>query len=264
VSDVSRPPIDVNRLQSICPGRRVEVVETIPSTNAALLADGAAPAGAVLVAEEQTAGRGRLERSWTSPARAGLLFSVLLRPSPPVATWGWLPLLAGVALSEAVTEVSGVDVGLKWPNDLVVRATDEKLAGVLTQAVSDRVVIGIGLNVSTTREELPLPTATSLLLKARTAPDRTALLAAILARLDAWLAGWEREGGEARAVGLADAYAAASATVGREVTAALITGETLRGRAVGVDADGRLRISVGAIEQAIGAGDVAHVRASER
>ena len=73
----------------------------------------------MLVAEHQHAGRGRLDRSWTSPPRAGLTFSIVLRPTVPIRTWGWLPLLAGVALDEAVAAATGVPVALKWPNDLL-------------------------------------------------------------------------------------------------------------------------------------------------
>jgi BirA family biotin operon repressor/biotin-[acetyl-CoA-carboxylase] ligase len=138
-NDLDRPPLREDALRrglveddSIwC---AVSVVRESASTNADLAAaarDDAAE-GLVLVAEAQTAGRGRLDRSWASPPRAGLTFSVLLRPAFPVSGWGWLPLLAGVATAGALTRVTEVDVRLKWPNDVIVG--DRKLGGILTEA----------------------------------------------------------------------------------------------------------------------------------
>ena len=129
------------------------------STNADLLATARERADRqVLVAEQQTSGRGRLDRVWTSPPRAGLLFSMLVRPRAPIAEWGWLPLLTGVALAEAVQDVAGLACALKWPNDLLLGEQRRKAAGILVQSTEDAVVIGIGLNVSTTLDELPVPT----------------------------------------------------------------------------------------------------------
>jgi BirA family biotin operon repressor/biotin-[acetyl-CoA-carboxylase] ligase len=197
---VDRAPIDVDALGRRL-GRRwahVDVVAETESTNGDLMADPDAPDHAVLVAEHQRAGRGRLDRSWQSPPRAGLTFSMVLRPSAPIPTWGWLPLLTGVAL-EAVVAVTGADVALKWPNDLLHRPSDAKLAGILAQTSGAAVVIGIGLNVSTTRDELPVPTATSLELCGAVGVDRTELLLAILERFDARAADWADAGGDAEA-----------------------------------------------------------------
>src|SRR5688572_3072503 len=132
------------------------------STNAELMraAGEDAPEGTVLVAEHQVAGRGRLDRIWTSPPRAGITVSFLLRPDVPAARKGWLPLLTGVALAEAVAEVTGVLASLKWPNDLLA-ADGRKLAGILAESTGRAVVVGVGLNVSTTTAELP-DTGTSL------------------------------------------------------------------------------------------------------
>ena len=114
----------------------VDVVASTGSTNADLLARAVAapdaPEGQVLVAEEQTAGRGRLGRSWTSVPGASLTFSVLLRPAPVQAgRRGWLPLMTGVAVASAVRAVAGLDAVLKWPNDVLVG--DRKLAGILAE-----------------------------------------------------------------------------------------------------------------------------------
>ena len=156
-----RAPLDPAALRRALarPGglwRAPEVVESTGSTNADLLARALAgePEGAVLAAEEQRAGRGRMGRTWTSPPRAALTVSVLLKPAVPPARRGWLPLLTGVAVATAVTQVAGVETRIKWPNDLL--AADAKLAGILAEAAGDAVVVGIGLNVSTEPAELPL------------------------------------------------------------------------------------------------------------
>jgi BirA family biotin operon repressor/biotin-[acetyl-CoA-carboxylase] ligase len=150
----ARAPLDAASLRraALRPGglwREIEVVTSTGSTNADLLARAlrGEPEGVVLAAEEQTAGRGRMGRTWTSPPHAALTFSLLLNPGVPPARRGWLPLLTGVAVAAAVTEVTGVGTGLKWPNDVL--AGEAKLAGILAEAAGDAVVVGIGLNVST-------------------------------------------------------------------------------------------------------------------
>jgi BirA family biotin operon repressor/biotin-[acetyl-CoA-carboxylase] ligase len=254
-------PLDSAALQDALRPRwaRVQVVERTTSTNSDLLADPAAPDRTVLAAEEQLAGRGRFDRSWTSPPRAGLTFSVLLRPAVPLAAWGWLPLLAGVALREAVDGTTGTATALKWPNDLL--ADDgRKLAGILAQTRDDAVVIGIGLNVDTAENELPVHAATSLLLAGAGAVDRTALLAAILTRLDARYAQWADCGGDAAASGLIDAYRSACATIGKAVRVALGDESVVEGEASDVDVLGRLVVRTPDGPRAISAGDVEHLR----
>jgi len=246
--------------------RDIQVVESTGSTNADLLARAQAgePEGAVLAAEEQRAGRGRMGRTWTSPPRAALTFSVLLKPAVPPARRGWLPLLAGVAVATAVTQVTGVRTALKWPNDLLT--ADAKLAGILAEAAGDAVVVGIGLNVSTEPAEFPptrpgaLP-ATSLRAAGATALDRASLLLAILGELEHWYRAWHRAGGDPDRSALRAEYTGLSATIGRTVRAELPGGQALSGPAAGVDSDGRLlvRVSSGS-EVAVSAGDVVHLR----
>src|SRR6516162_448879 len=147
--------------------REVQVVRETGSTNADLLARAGAGAadGLVLVAEAQTAARGRQGRQWTSPPRAALTFSVLLRPrGVPPALLGWVPLLAGVAAAAAVHSVAGVETALKWPNDVL--ADGGKLGGILAEQSGPAVVVGIGINVWQDRAGLPGDAATSLLLAA--------------------------------------------------------------------------------------------------
>jgi BirA family biotin operon repressor/biotin-[acetyl-CoA-carboxylase] ligase len=151
-NDLDRPPLNEHALQRalMVPGGFVSALRVLPeidSTNAALLAaavDGA-PHGSVIVAEEQTSGRGRLGRTWTAPARSGLFLSILVRPKVPRDRLGWLPLLAGVAAQSAVRRVAEIDVSLKWPNDLIVPGEDKgagygagrKLGGILCQRGAD-------------------------------------------------------------------------------------------------------------------------------
>jgi BirA family transcriptional regulator, biotin operon repressor / biotin---[acetyl-CoA-carboxylase] ligase len=260
---MSRTPVDADELRAALGDRwaRVQVLEQTGSTNADLLADTGAPDRSVLVSEEQRAGRGRLDRGWTSPPGAGLTFSVLVRPGAPIVTWGWLPLLAGVALREAVTEVAGVDVSVKWPNDLLAAADGRKLAGILAQTSGEAVVIGIGLNVSTSAEELPVETATSLALCGAGEVDRTRLLVAVLNRLDTRLAQWDDVGGDAEACGLAAAYRDACATLRLGVAVTAIDGRRIEGVARDVDSAGRLLVTtLDGGESVIGAGDVEHLR----
>ncbi len=261
-----RAPLDADALRAALGTAwgRVAVVDETASTNADLLADPSVPDRAVLVAEHQLAGRGRLDRPWVSPPGAGLTFSVLLRPPVPLVHWGWLPLLAGVALHEAVGAVSGVQVALKWPNDLLARSDGSvppaKVAGILAQTNGDAVVVGIGVNVSTTRAELPGDAATSLALCGAVEVNRGVLLNAILTRLDDWCQSWVAAEGDAEACGLAAAYRAACTTIGQIVVVSGTDGSRVRGTAVGVDSTGRLHVDTDGVVRPIGAGDVEHVR----
>ena len=193
---MERAPLDLSRLREALGARwpRIEVVDETGSTNADLLGDPASPARAVRIAEFQNAGRGRLDRSWASPPRAGLTFSVLLRPSAPLARWGWLPLLTGVAVVNAVSRAGLADARLKWPNDVLVAPQEGKLAGILAQAKDGAVVLGCGLNVTTTAAELDGTPGTSLALEGLDT-DRTALLIDILTELDSQVARWDDVGG---------------------------------------------------------------------
>ncbi|WP_336207692.1 biotin--[acetyl-CoA-carboxylase] ligase [Nonomuraea sp. LPB2021202275-12-8] len=264
-SDLDRPPLSEAALNRalVRPGSLwtgVTVVDSTGSTNADLALDarGGAGEGAVLVAEEQLAGRGRLGRTWTAPPRAGLTFSVLLRPSVPVAAYGWLPLLFGVAAASAVRRLAEVDVRLKWPNDLLVG--ERKLAGVLAEQAEGAVVVGMGLNVLLKPGELPVETATSLAIEQAACLDRDPLLRAVLREVETHYREWADAGGDADACGLRAAYLAASATVGRQVRVELPGGAVLAGTATGIDRAGHLQVAAGGETLALSAGDVVHVR----
>jgi BirA family biotin operon repressor/biotin-[acetyl-CoA-carboxylase] ligase len=267
-----RPALDAARLADLgadgAPGLRVEVVEEAGSTNA-VVADRARsgePDGLVVAAEHQTAGRGRLDRSWEAAPRSSLTFSVLLRPTVPGGRWPWLPLLTGHAVAAAL-RAEGYAAAVKWPNDVLLGTgpDERKVAGILVERVETdagpAAVVGVGLNVSMTAEELPVPEATSLVLeRPDVVPDRTGLLVHLLVTLrevyDAW-----QTGGDEASERLAASYAAGCATVGRDVRVALPDGATLTGHAVEIDVNGRLVVSTGSGERTpVGAGDVVHVR----
>jgi BirA family biotin operon repressor/biotin-[acetyl-CoA-carboxylase] ligase len=259
-----RLALDRARLESALgrPWSAIEIVDATESTNADLIdAAPTRPAGAVLVAEYQRTGRGRLDRRWASPPRAGLTFSVLVRPSAPASLWGWLPLLTGVAVRDAVAELTGLDAALKWPNDVLLGAARRKAAGILAQVVGDAAVVGVGLNVTTTADELPVDTATSLAIEGGAPPpDRTELLVAILAELGARYMQWDAAGGDAEASGLAGDYRDRCATIGRDVVVSSTDGDSYEGRATGIDADGRLVLTSDGRQRLVAAGDVRHLR----
>jgi BirA family biotin operon repressor/biotin-[acetyl-CoA-carboxylase] ligase len=207
-------------------------------------------------------------RTWTTPPRAALTFSLLVRPAQvPAARRGWLPLLTGVAVTEAITSLTGVPAKLKWPNDVL--ASTGKLVGILAEAAADAIVVGIGVNVSTEPGELPergpgaLP-ATSLLIAGAPAEalDRGPLLLAILAAFEDWYLAWRQANGDPEASGLRARYTELSGTIGRHVRAELPGGQALSGPAVGVDADGRLLVgsSAGTGTVPVAAADVVHLR----
>jgi len=240
----------------------LEVVAVAGSTNADLLRRGGAE-GQVLVAESQVAGRGRMGRSWVSEPGASLTFSVLLRPvSMPASRRGWLPLLTGVSVACAVRDVSGVAAVLKWPNDVL--AGSRKLAGILAEQSGDAVVIGIGLNVATPADALPVSPAglpaTSLLVEGASV-SREALLARILLELERRYAAFSDDPDPAR-TGLLAEYRALCATLGRPVRVELPGGSVLIGVAEDIDADGRLLVASpeGKPPAPVSAGDVIHVR----
>jgi BirA family biotin operon repressor/biotin-[acetyl-CoA-carboxylase] ligase len=286
--DTGRKPLQPGllheRLVASGPVHRLVVVERAGSTNTdladALRADPAEWGDVgVLVTEHQVGGRGRSGRSWETPPAAALTFSIALRPPAPAETVGWLPLLAGLAVTRAVRALSDVPATVKWPNDLMVDVpgaedlegwgTERKVGGILAELVPSgdgpRVVVGIGLNVSQSAQELPVPSAVSLAGAGASgrpeALDRDDLLVAIVRELVGLVARWREAGGDVRAEGLADDVAAVCTTLGRTVRVELPGGTELRGAAVGLGADGALLVRDEAGEvRPVRAGDVRHVR----
>lgn len=245
---------------------RIDVVTETGSTNADLLARAAAGEdidGAVLIAESQTAGRGRHGRSWSAPPRSQVTLSAGVDVGAvPSEAWGWLPLLTGVAVVDAVAEVTGLEAGLKWPNDVLIGAG--KLAGILAEVAAPApvVVIGLGLNVT----EAPHPVATSLSMLGA-AVARTELTEAVLRHLGTRIGAWRTAGGADAA--LAADYRSRSVTIGNRVRASLPGDRTVEGVAVDVDDLGRLRIDTGDPHTrgagqdgvvTVSAGDITHLR----
>lgn len=261
-ADLERPPLPVAALRralvrpdSFWTDVRV-LVKTV-STNADVVAAAAGPQseGLVVVAESQTGGRGRLGRAWVSPPRAGLTLSVLLRPPAPRERWGWLPLVAGLAVARAVAQVGEVDAVVKWPNDVLAGVSRGKVAGVLAEISGEAVVLGIGVNVSTRREELPRSDATSLAIEGAACADRMPLLVAILRALDEGYRHW-LDGADVRGP-----YLQRCETVGRPVRVSYPDGRELTGDAVDVDGGGRLVVAAAdGTRTAVAAGDITHLR----
>ncbi|WP_407550212.1 biotin--[acetyl-CoA-carboxylase] ligase [Streptomyces sp. Pv4-95] len=269
-SDLERPPLNATALrrallrpETMWTG--LDIVTSTGSTNTDLAERAAAglAEGAVLVAEEQTAGRGRLDRRWSAPPRSGLFFSVYLTPRVPQERWGWLPLLTGVATAAALSREAGVDTALKWPNDLLVTVDgdERKAGGILAERAGEGVVVGIGLNVSLHERELPVPTAGSLALAGAHNTDRDTLLRAVLRSFAHWYGEWQAAAGDPVASHLQEAYAAGCATLGRTVRAELPGDTAIVGEAVAIDGDGRLVLATGdGVQQPVGAGDIVHLR----
>jgi len=260
---------------------RLQVVDSVDSTNAKLLRDAAAdpdghPHLAVVVTDDQRAGRGRLDRVWAAPAGTALAISVLLRVAAvEVADRGWIPLVAGSAMRRAIAaQLPGRAVTLKWPNDVLVGEKDgapsRKISGILAEVLpTDPMAVVVGTGVNTTMEtvDLPVPTATSFADQGVDV-DEDRLLADYLEAL--------RDGVAALAVGghaaVADEIAEHCSTLGEEVSVSLPVpaseaGEpggdvdaTLRGVAVRLDASGRLVVESAGVETVVNAGDVVHVR----
>ncbi|MCM3656510.1 biotin--[acetyl-CoA-carboxylase] ligase [Agromyces mediolanus] len=286
---------------------RFEFLEQAGSTNdelriAATGEDAAAwPHGAVVVTDEQTAGRGRLGRSWLAPSGKTLAISLLLRPGSgqgpalPLEAYGWIPLIAGAAMTEAVrreldraraarleeatddadADADGdgdgpglLDVELKWPNDVLV--SGYKVCGILSEllppepgeAAPAGVVVGAGLNLTLDEHDLPTLTSTSLLLASGRRPDADAVLADYLGGFLELFDAYRAAGGDAVVSGVAERVGSLCGTIGEEVRVELPGGRMLLGTAQGLDADGRLLVLDRESDesQAVAAGDVTHLR----
>jgi BirA family transcriptional regulator, biotin operon repressor / biotin---[acetyl-CoA-carboxylase] ligase len=238
---------------------RVEHFDEIDSTNTYVRDRADQPEGLVALADFQTAGRGRMERSWVSPARSSLLCSILLKPDCSPDQLQLVVALVAMSARSALERLSGLRADLKWPNDLVVGG--DKLAGLLTEIVSVdnqlSVVVGIGVNLTF---EGPTDVAgTSVLAQTGLTIAPRALLDILLEEIDFRRA--LLNDGEGR-LALRSQYIGALATIGQHVRVEQAD-ETLRGLAVGVDDEGRLRVDIDGVVRTFSVGDVVHVRAEE-
>ena len=274
---------------------RLDVLETAGSTNDELVRRATGPDAAdwcdlsVIVTDNQTAGRGRLGRTWTAPIGTSLAISVLLRPSesapmtvtmPVVPAFGvcpagpvtaagdvapfstdglgWMPLLAGLAMTRAVVSL-GAAATLKWPNDVLIGG--KKVSGILSELLlgASGVVVGVGFNTAVPADALPVDTATSLLVEGVNV-DADVALAAFLAEFVNLYRAFVAAAGDPGASGLRAAVIEACDTIGRSVSVQLPAGEPLLGEAVDIDEFGRLVVESNGRRTAVAAGDVTHLR----
>jgi len=249
---------------------RVQAIETTDSTNADLVrhvtdAPDQWPHLSLVLTNDQRAGRGRLDRSWTAPAGTGLAVSVLVDASAvPPASRGWIPLIAGAAMTRAIaaqTQGTGHSARLKWPNDVLMDGG--KICGILAEVVPghpDSIVVGAGVNTRMSATDLPVDTASSFLTLGLEA-DEDRLLADYLTALDEQLQALAASGGDAAASGVLGEIESLCVTLGQDVVVSLPASEALAGHAQRIDLDGRLVVvdPLG-VERAVSAGDVEHVR----
>lgn len=243
----------------------VAVPET-GSTNQDLLAKAQSddlPEFFTFITEFQTAGRGRLDRKWQAAPGSSVMASVLLRPSfKEQSGIGWLSLMMAEAIKTALAEL-GVESKIKWPNDVLVDGL--KISGVLAEANSDlsALVIGFGINVNQTAEDLPTSSATSLLLSEASSLDRDELLAQTLSHFrDLYMELTEADGNSV-ASGLRERITKASSTVGQLVEVSFPDGTSAVGEAINIDESGRLQVRTSGKTLTVSAGDVLHLRTAK-
>ena len=249
---------------------RLDYVSSTGSTNTDLIAVSAEREDlSVLVAGHQSAGRGRSTgRQWVAPEGSSLAISVLLRPSVQSlspTSFGWLPLLAGLAMARAVGQfIPAAEVSVKWPNDVLV--AERKISGILSELLPDLsgVVIGAGINIRQSQDELPIENATSLAIELGE-PDGLSndkILAAYLGELRALYSRFGASGGDAIASGLRDEVAERCGSIGRRVRALMPGDQEITGNGVGLDETGRILIQPDGARElfAVSAGDIVHLR----
>ena len=252
--EAPRAPLDRKAISAeISQYWRVSVVEVTGSTQDDLVEkveSGEAIPKSVIAAEYQSAGRGRLDRTFVAPQTSALTFSLYIEPKVNREEWSFIPLLAGLSMQEALSSFDkGIEIGIKWPNDLIIN--EKKIAGIISQATPRGVVIGIGVNVGMRSDELPVEHATSLSLENFTELDRNRILAAFLNYFEVNLQVWEL--GQT----FAAQYRRASVTLGRQVEITLPGGEIVAATAEGISDTGGLMLDNG---REITVGDVIHLR----
>jgi BirA family biotin operon repressor/biotin-[acetyl-CoA-carboxylase] ligase len=253
-TDAPRAPLDKKRIsQEISRYWRVSVVEVTGSTQDDLFelaSNATALSKTILASEYQSAGRGRLDRTFVAAANSALTFSLYIEPKVDKSEWSFLTLLAGLSVHEALHTLDPQTVvGIKWPNDLLIGG--KKFAGMIAQATNKGVVLGIGINVGMNAEELPVENATSLAIEGFSELDRNTILATIINHFEINLEMWENDKSF-----LAE-YRAASATIGNDVEITLPSGEVIQSTAANISDNGALVLTDG---REVTVGDVVHLR----
>ncbi|WP_040161568.1 biotin--[acetyl-CoA-carboxylase] ligase [Nigerium massiliense] len=237
--------------------RHIELAEVVPSTNAEVAARAKAgvPGGLVLITGYQNAGRGRFDRVWEAPPDRSIAMSALLYPRRGMRAWGWLSLLAGVAVCEGLQAATGLPATLKWPNDVLVRG--RKICGILCEAVpasrGAAAVLGMGINVALRAEELPVPTATSVRLEGSDASG-TDVAVAVLTSLEDLFTRWDA--GQS----LRPRYREHCSTLGAQVAVHIHDDRIVHGVAVDVAENGSLVVDTPEGRREFSSGDVVHLR----
>ena len=240
---------------------RILRYESLPSTNSevARLAQLGAEEGLTIIADEQTAGRGRLQRSWSSPKGAGLYCSVLLRPAFALEHWPLLTFVAALATGDALSEASDVKTDIKWPNDLL--ANERKICGILAEGIETTegraVIVGIGINLTDHAFPNELATVATSVARECRRPEREAILAALLKALARWYALLHEPEGAAKIVA---SWASRSSYATGMLVQVTNGDEVVQGVTRGVENDGALRLQTAQGLQLIRAGDVTSVR----
>ena len=253
-TDAPRAPLDKKRIsQEISRYWRVSVVEVTGSTQDdlyQLASSGSAIPKTILASEFQSSGRGRLDRTFEAAPHSALTFSIYIEPKVEKEEWSFLTLLAGLSAHEALHTLDPqVSVGIKWPNDLLIG--DKKFVGMIAQATEKGVILGIGINVGMTKDELPVENATSLALEDFAELDRNVILAAIINHFEINLEMWEND------QSFLAQYRSASSTLGRDVEVTLPGGEIVKSRAIDISNAGALMLENGS---EVTVGDVVHLR----
>ena len=249
-------PLDIAEIISaLDPGYwRVQHFPLIDSTQRALVSAviaGSADAGDVYLAEFQSAGRGRGNRSFESSAGDGMLLSAALGPSmQPESRWGWVPLVVGVAACSAIMKATGIAVTLKWPNDLMIDGA--KVGGIIAEKIDQKIIIGIGINCLQGPENLPAPGATSLQIHSTENVDRSHLVSTFLNELQRMVSDWS-----VKPFPIENKYRQLCATLEEDVQLLLPDGNTAQGRAAAISTAGALVLADG---REFVAADVTHLR----
>jgi BirA family biotin operon repressor/biotin-[acetyl-CoA-carboxylase] ligase len=253
-TDAPRAPLDRKRISDeISQYWRVSVVDITGSTQddlMQLVSSNQALAKSVIVSEYQSAGRGRLDRTFDAASMSALTFSMYIEPKVDKAEWSFLTILSALSVREALASLDvKTQIDIKWPNDLLIG--EKKCAGIIAQATDKGVIIGIGINVGMNESELPVPTATSLALENFHELDRNIILGAILNHFEVNLQIWEL------GKSFIAEYKEASSTIGADVEVHLPGRESIKSKAIGVTDAGELLLENGEV---VNAGDVIHLR----